>query len=400
MDNNKIRPFIFGALVGVIITIIIGLSYTGIAKIVDMATKDGEYESLEDKFNEINEVLDSRYYEAFEEELLYEGAIEGYVDGIGDPYTRYYTKEEYQSFLEDTTGSYDGIGVVVSYGEDGESIIVVSPFSGSPGELAGMLPGDRILEVNNTDVTGMDLEEVVDIIKGPKGTQVVISIYRPSTSEMLDIEITRENIDVPTVAYEMLDNDIGYIELSGFQVVTDQQFFEAYNALEAEGQEGMIIDLRNNPGGSVYVVGAISDLLLPEGLIVYTEDKAGKRSELTSDEEHQFTKPLVILVNENSASASEILAGAVKDHGIGTIIGTTTFGKGLVQGIEELEDGSAIKVTISKYFTPSGNYIHGIGIEPDIYVELPEDYKNKLYVDREHDTQLQKALEVINDELK
>ena len=161
----------------------------------------------------------------------------------------------------------------------------------------------------------------------------------------------------------------------------------------------MIIDLRNNPGGSVQVVGFISDLLLPEGLIVYTEDKDGKRAELNSDDKHQFRKPLVILVNENSASASEILAGAVKDQKVGTIIGTTTFGKGLVQGLEVLEDGSAIKMTISRYFTPSGNYIHGVGIEPDIFVELPEEYRNRLYVEREFDTQLKKAIEVIQDKL-
>jgi len=287
----------------------------------------------------------------------------------------------------------------VTYGENGKDIEVLSPFDGSPGSIAGLLPKDKIIAVDNKEVTGMSLEEVVTLIKGEKGTEVVLTIYRPSESKELDIPIVRDTIDLQTVAHEMLDDNIGYIEITGFQTVTYEQFMEALNDLESQGLNGLIIDLRNNPGGLINIVSSIADQLLPEGLIVYTEYNDGEREEIFSDEEHKFNKPLVLLVNENSASASEILAGAIKDYGVGTIIGTTTFGKGLVQTTYQLEDGSALKVTVAKYFTPNGNYIHKVGIEPDITIELPEEYRNQLYVEREHDTQLLKAVEVISKQI-
>lgn len=400
------KKYIYGVITGVVIMLIINMGYFGAVKVKNflqynnIVLSEKEYDDIEDKFQDIGQVLERRYYEDFEMEDLYESSIEGFVNGIGDPYTTYFSKDEFDSFLEGLAGSYEGIGVVVSYGENGKDIIVVAPFEDSPGEKGGMLPSDKIIKVDNIEVTGMTLEQVVDRIRGEKGTQVTITVYREESQETLDLVITRDVISMQTVSYEMLDNNIGYIQLSGFEEVTYDQFMEAYQDLEAQGQEGMIIDLRNNPGGLVTSVEAISDELLPEGLIVYTEDKAGNREELFSDAGHQFTKPLVILVNENSASASEILAGAVKDYGIGTIVGTTTFGKGLVQSSFRLDDGSALKVTIAKYFTPSGNYIHSIGIEPDVIVELPKEYENQLYIERENDTQFQKAVEVMLEKLQ
>lgn len=351
--------------------------------------------TFQQKINEIDSLVNKHYYETYDQNAMWESAIRGYLSGLGDPYAAYYSQEQLIEFMEDANGSYEGIGVVVSFSENGEDIVVVGPFKGSPGEKAGILPGDIIMKVNDLDITGYTLEEVVKEIKGPKGTDVVVTVYRESEGKTLDLTITRDEIHEQTVAYEMLPGDIGYMIITGFQEVTYGQFVEAIQELDKQNQKGLIIDLRNNPGGLVETVKLISDELLPEGLIVYTEDKNGKRTEYKSDAEHQFTKPLVILVNGYSASASEILAGAVKDHKIGTIVGTTTYGKGLVQSTYQLDDGSAVKLTVARYFTPLGNYINEVGIEPDIVVELPGQYKNYLTVPQEYDTQLQKAIEVI-----
>lgn len=399
---NK-RDYLFGMLTGILITGLVCIVVFAVLKINNnirnvVDAKDAkEYESLTDKLEDIDDVLDSRYYEKFDEAALLESAYEGYVSGIGDPYTSYFSKEQFELFLEDSAGSYEGIGVVVTFGENGEDIEVLSPFAGSPGEKAGVLQGDHILKVDGVEISGMTLEEAVKLIKGPKGSTVVLTVYRKLDDKMIDLNIVRDVINMETVSYEMLEDNIGYMNISGFQEVTYDQFMEALNALEEQGQKGMIIDLRNNPGGLVYIVSEIADELLKKGLIVYTEDKNGKREEIFSDEEHQFKKPLVILVNEYSASASEILAGAIKDHKAGKIVGTKTFGKGLVQGSYQLDDGSAIKVTIARYFTPAGNYIHKIGIQPDFEVLLPEEQKNKFKVDRDKDTQLIKAIEVMKE---
>lgn len=362
--------------------------------------QDISISEFEDKVDEIDQVLGDMYYETIDQNSLWESAYEGYVAGIGDPYTSYFTAEQFQSFMEDTSGSYEGIGVVVGFSESGENVQVVAPFEGSPGEKAGILPDDIILKVNDIDIAGFTLEEVVKEIKGPKGTDVVLNIYRQSSGKMLDITITRDIIDNQTVSYELFSGGIGYIKVTGFQEVTYDQFIAALKDLETQEMKGLIIDLRNNPGGLVNIVAAMADEILPEGLIVYTEDKNGNRKEIESDEKHRFDKPLVVLVNGNSASASEIFAGAVKDHERGTIVGTTTFGKGLVQTTVQLEDGSAIKVTIARYFTPDGYFIHKVGIEPNVVVELPEEFKDKYIVDRENDTQLDKAIEVIQGQIK
>lgn len=398
---NK-RTYLFGMMSGMLIMAVIGMMLVGAVSIFKQVpivkqTQEQDYEDLTEKLEDIDEILESKFFEDYEKEALIEAAYEGYVRGIGDPYTSYFSKEDFQLFMEDSAGSYEGIGVVVTFGENGEDIEVLSPFASSPGEKAGVLQGDRILKVDGVDISGMSLEETVKLIKGPKGTPVVLTVYRKKADEILDLNIIRDVINMETVTYEMLEDSIGYMNISGFQEVTYDQFMEGLDALEKQGQKGMIIDLRNNPGGLVYIVAEIADELLKEGLIVYTEDKDGKREEIFSDEKHQFSKPLVILVNEYSASASEILAGAVKDHGVGKIVGTNTFGKGLVQGSYQLDDGSAIKVTIAKYFTPNGNYIHEIGIKPDVEVQLPDELKNQFRIEREKDTQLIKAIEVMKE---
>lgn len=405
---NK-RSYVFGIITGIILMGFVSIVILGMSKVNNSIIQpllNGQekvqgselglsYEDLDNKLKDIDAIIDDKFYEDIDKQAMNEAAYEGYVSGLGDPYTTYFSKEKYNDFMEDSNGSYEGIGVVVTFGENGEDIEVVSPFAGSPGEKAGVLQGDRILKVDGTDVSGLSLEEVVKLIKGPKGTEVVVSVYRKTTDEMIDLTITRDVINMLTVTHEMLDGSIGYLTISGFQEVTYDQFKEAYDDLEKQGQKGMIIDLRNNPGGYVHIVSQITDELLGKGLIVYTEDKNGKREEIYSDAEHQFTKPLVLLVNAYSASASEILAGAVKDDKIGTLVGTTTFGKGVVQGTYQLEDGSAVKVTVAKYFTPAGNNIHGIGIVPDIVVELPKELQNQFRIERDQDTQFIKAVEVM-----
>ncbi|MCT4688616.1 S41 family peptidase [Vallitalea sp.] len=406
------KKFIYGLVVGMAIILLINVIYFGTSNLMHQVednkgvqvVKEG-YNTPEEKIKDILKLVEDRYYlENYKEEELYDSAYDGLysglLDGLEDPYTEYYTKKEYESFMESTSGSYEGIGAVVTYSEETKELMIVSPFIGSPAEKAGLLPGDIVRKVDDKNIKGLTMEDVVaNMIRGKKGTKVTLSIYRESDNSNMDLVIKRDVITMPTVSYEMLDGKIGYIRITGFEEVTYDQFKEALYDLEAQEQKGLIIDVRNNPGGLLNIVIDMSDELLPKGLIVYTEDKNGYREQASSDEEHKFTKPLVVLANENSASASEILTGAIKDSGIGTVVGTTTFGKGLVQRIFPLEDGSAVKVTISKYYTPSGNYIHGKGIEPDVKIELPEGLKKELVIKREEDTQFAKAVEVMKDKI-
>lgn len=373
----KKHSFLKGFLAGVAVMVVLVLIYTGVQSVLDFTQDRGlgvvtvEYESLDAKFQDILEKLDTNYYEEIDTDDLYASALKGFVDGVGDPYTVYYTDEEYKGFTEGIDGTYEGIGAYIGYGDTRDILLIVSPMEGSPAEAAGLEAQDRIMTVDGTEVSGFTTDEVVKLIKGPKGTDVSIGVYRDG--EIVDLVVTRDKIIVPTIKYELMEDNIGYIRISGFDRVTYDQFVEAYTELEAQGQEGLVIDLRYNPGGLTNIVSGITDVLLPEDLtIYYTENKAGEQTVIETQSKSSFDKPLVILVNEGSASASEILAGAVKDHERGTIVGTTTFGKGLVQTSVFLEDGSALKVTIAKYFTPDGHYIHGTGIEPDVVSEIPE----------------------------
>lgn len=397
------KTYFAGFFTAIGIVLIIGMIYIGIQSVLNIIEVQGiqvkqvPYDDVEEKISDIINFISDNYYETYEEEALFEKAYAGLVDGIGDPYTTYYTKEETIDFFENISGSYEGIGVMVSYGETKEEIYVVSPFEGSPGQKAGLLPGDRIMAVDQVEVSGMALEAVVALIKGEKGTEVILSILRAQESSWIDIPITRDVIDVPTVAHEVIEEELGYIKLTGFDSVTYEQFMEALTELEQQNIKGLIIDVRNNPGGLLHIVGAIADELLPAGLIVYTEDKHGKREVMKSDEEKQYDKPIVVLINGNSASASEILAGALSDHKRATLVGTKTFGKGLVQQTFQLKDGSSVKITTARYYTPDGDYIQDVGISPDIEVVLPDELKDKFTLEREEDIQLDKAIEVLKE---
>jgi len=397
---SQIKNYILGIVTGVVITSIIILAilvgYYGLSglsrKNSHSEVKEASYDHLEAKLQEIEEALEESYYEDFDEEALYEKAVEGFVEGVGDPYTSYFTKEEYKDFTEGIDGTYEGIGAYVDYGETKDELLIVAPMDGSPSEQAGLEAMDRIMKVDDVQVSGLSIEELVRLIKGPKGSKVRMTIRRDGKEQ--EIVVTRAKIEVPTIKHEMLDHQIGYIRISGFDGVTYDQFMEAYKELEAEEEKGLIIDLRYNGGGLTQIVSAIADELLPEGIIYTIQDKNGKEEVIKSDEAHQFNKPLVVLVNGASASASEILAGAIKDHERGIIVGTTTFGKGLVQSGKVLEDGSFIKITIAKYFTPDGHYIHKKGIEPDVLAEIPEvDEKDRENLPDDWDPQLDVAIE-------
>lgn len=372
MEQRK--SFFKGALSGaltisVIFLIVIAVGFT-------QKEEEKEETSLlsqetEEKMKSINELIEQSYLysDDMDPDELQEWLLKGYVQGLGDPYSVYYDEAETQSLMESTTGEFGGIGVVITQDIDTMVMTFINVYAESPGEKAGLKDGDILYQVDGEDVTGQDLDTVVSKIRGEKGTTVEITVYRGDTLEEYTCTVTRDIIEVTTVAYEMKEEHIGYIQVSGFEQVTYNQFEEALKALTEQGMEKMIIDLRDNPGGNLSTVCEMLDLILPEGTIVYTEDKQGIREVITSDDENQMNIPMAVLINGNSASASEIFAGAIQDYEIGTLVGTTSYGKGIVQNIYSLGDGTSLKLTTSEYFTPNGRNIHGIGIEPDVEVK-------------------------------
>jgi len=348
------------------------------------------------KVKEVESIIKKYYIEEVDEKKLVEGAVAGIAAAVGDPYTVYLNEKEFEDFKVQTEGSYAGIGVVVSVDPSDNLITVVAPFEDTPGEKAGILPGDKIIKVNGKEVYGENLEEAVSMMKGPKGTDVTITIMRDKQTEPKEITITRDIIVLQTIKHKIVADNIGYIRITMFDEKTDKDFESALNELLKQNIKGLIIDVRDNPGGLLSEVVRIADRLLPKGIIVYTEDRYKNRDTEYSDS-NEIRLPIAVLVNGGSASASEILAGAIQDYGKGTLIGTKTFGKGLVQNLFPLADGkSAVKVTISKYYTPKGRCIQGEGIEPDIVVELPEELQMSIsQIKEEDDIQLQKAIEIL-----
>lgn len=346
------------------------------------------------KLEAIEEVIDKYYYN--EEDIntneMIEGMYAGMVASLGDPYSVYYTAEEWKMMMQDTEGIYYGIGAYIQLDVATGFGKINGVIEGTPAEEAGLRENDLIFQIDGETAQGLELSEIVARIKGEEGTTVHLTIYREGESDYLEIDVVRKQIESPTVNYEMMDNGIGYIQITEFDEVTLDQFKDALAVVKGSGAEGLILDLRSNPGGSLSVVVDIARQILPEGLIVYTEDRAGERVEYSCDGEHELKMPLVVLINGNSASASEILAGAVKDYGTGTLIGTTTFGKGIVQRILPLTDGTALKLTVSAYYTPKGNNIHNIGIAPDIECE----YDRDAYYDEGIDNQLERAIQEMN----
>ena len=347
------------------------------------------------KIRQIEEMLDTYYVEDYDKELAEELMYTGLVAGVGDPYTYYLSADSLAEQVEKNSGHFVGIGVEIYAGDDGY-IVVSSVTPGGPAEAAGILAEDKITEVDGESITGKTAADVSSLVKGEEGTDVTLTIFRESTGEVLEKTVTRQDIQVKTVSWSMMDDNIGYISITNFRENTYSQFKEALDTLEAEGMEKLVLDLRNNTGGLVKSAHEIGEELLPEGIMVYTMDKEGNREDTLCDDVYNDV-PMVVLVNGNSASAAEILAGAIQDTGRGELIGTTTFGKGLVQRLFTLPDGSGLNVTIQKYYTPNGTSIHGVGITPDYEVELPEEYAQQTNIPTEADTQLQKAVEVLSE---
>lgn len=363
-------------------------------------TEEASYDQIVQKLTYLHMLIDNYYLDGTDKISFADGIYKGFISSLEDPYSTYYTKEEYNALIESSSGKYCGIGATVNQNVKTGVITIVKPFENSPAYKAGILPGDIIYKVNGEEVTGVDLSEVVSRMKGIEGTTVDITIVREDETKPLEFTITRKEIEVPTIESKMLEDNIGYITISEFDEITVEQFIAAVDSLEAKGMKGLVVDVRNNPGGLLDSVVKILDRLLPPELIVYTEDKNNHREEEKAVDKKQINVPMAVLINGNSASASEIFAGTLQDYKTATIIGTTSFGKGIVQKVIPLSDGTAVKLTISKYYTPKGRNIHGTGIAPDIEVELDEKLKNEITIPIEKDNQLQKAISTLKEQMK
>lgn len=376
------------------------------------AEKTLNYSRIAGKLQAIQSLVDQYFLYDEDPEKVENTIYLGMMAGLGDIYSTYYSPEELEDLLEETEGEYYGIGALVSQNLYTGVSTITKVYEGTPSEAAGMMAGDRLYKVNGEEITGVDLDVLVNTkIRGEEGTDVIIEVYRPSIEDYVELTITRGKVEVPTVEYEMMENAVGYVAVSQFDVITVKQFEEAVEDLESQGMEKMVIDLRNNGGGVMQSSVQMLDYLLeddittwedPYGakeneghtLLVYTADKNEEGSSDCATDGKELDIPMVVLVNENSASASEIFAGAMQDHGKAVIVGTTTFGKGIVQSIFPLSDGSAIKMTTQNYYTPSGRSLNGTGIDPDVTVEPNEALAERIEVEPEEDNQLQTALEV------
>lgn len=391
MDEDKRengREFLKGILWGagaallVCVGIYIGMQirpYAGKSELMDNS-------AYVQKLGYLEELIQRYYLEETDEEQLAEGIYKGLLYGLEDPYSRYYTAEEYEAASMDTEGQYVGIGISMSLVK-GKGALVERCYEGAPGEQAGLQAGDVIVKIDGEDLSDKTIEEISHMVKEATDSVVVLTIQRGEIEELQELSVPVKDVELSTVEASMLQDGIGYLTISEFKGVTPKQYEKAYKELLDQGMERMIVDLRDNPGGLLSSVCDVLAWVLPEGVIVYTEDKYGERNEKLCEGEHPLEMPLVVLINGESASAAEIFAGAVKDYGIGRLVGTTTYGKGVVQTVTELTDGSAVKLTISQYFTPLGNTIHEIGVSPDVEIQNEEE--------SEEDLQLQAAIQEV-----
>lgn len=410
-STKRNSGFLGGFLCGLLVCMfVVSCIYTGVQfhKVYQMqqerkALQDGTAEPEQlvndmtmSKLEIIEETISDYYYEEdVDVQDMIDGMYMGVVASLGDPYSTYYSEEDLKELMEQTEGIYYGIGAYVSMDMDTMTASISGVIDDTPAQEAGLRDGDILYMVDGELMQGYELSEVVARIKGEEGTFVHLTIYREGESDYLEFDVERRKIESPTVTYEMYEDGIGYIQIAEFGDITVDQFTEAMEVLNGQGMKGLILDLRANPGGNLSAVVDISRQLLPEGLIVYTEDRDGNRTEYACDGKNEFDKPMVVLINGYSASASEILAGAIKDYGIGELIGTTTYGKGIVQKVISLSDNTAVKLTVSSYFTPNGNNIHGIGIEPDEVYE----FDSERYYEEEYDNQLEHAKEVMHEKI-
>lgn len=403
MKNKK--SFFKGALTGALAVLLImsmvscGIKLPGTSKTSKKSSSTSNSEELLDdstktKLELLEQLVDESYSGDIDMDDLQEGLYRGYIDGLGDKYSVYYDEDETKALMQSTSGEFGGIGALFSQDKDTKVITFLKVYEGSGAEEAGFKVDDILYKVDGKDISGEDLSEVVSKIRGDEGTTVELTVLRGDDGEEYTATVTRKIVQTDTVYHEMKEDKIGYIQVTEFDDVTTDQYKEALEDLENQGMKGLVVDLRNNPGGNVDTVTDMLDLMLPEGTTLSIKDKQGKESVYESDDEHQFTKPLVVLVNENSASASEIFSGAIQTFGTGEVVGTTTYGKGVAQQIFDLKDGTSVKLTIAEYLIAGQFGINGKGVTPDVEVQYEKDAQNP-----DRDNQLEKALEEVKNKL-
>lgn len=395
------KPFLGGMIAGALVVCLVfaalipGLESAGLLSSGDSAIN----RSSQDKLRQLEKIIDEYYYEPDEvtKEAKEEGMYKGLLSSLDDPYTEYYTAEEMDAVSSDIEGVFGGIGAYISIDQDTGYPKIAGVMDDSPAKEAGLREDDIIYKVDGEDVGGLTAEEVVSKVRGEVGTDVTLTIARTGESDYLEFTITRAEVSEQLVDSKVADeeNGIGYIAIAEFSGVATDEFKEALTDLYDQNIKALILDLRGNPGGDVDVVTAIADEIIPEGLVFYMEDRDGNRTEYTADGENEMQIPLVVLVNGNSASASEILSGAIQDSGKGIILGEQTYGKGVVQTLMSLSDGSAVKITTANYFTRNGNNINKVGITPDVKVDFDYDAYYSDGTDNQYDT----AVEILKEEL-
>lgn len=395
------HDFIWGAVtgalggIGLMLFVVLVFIWTGVLQVsgIRLGKNAGLEAEILNKVHLLEGYISSYFLDEIEEEKMADAVYKGMVNGLDDKYAAYYTKEEYQDILEKNQGTYCGIGAYIATDQETGLVQILKPLEDSPYQKAGGKAGDLIYKVDGKDMTGKELSEVQALVKGEKGSKVELTVIREK--KQLTLTVVRDEIKEETVTYQMLPEKIGYIQVSSFDGVTVEQFDSAVDALEQQNQKAMVIDLRDNGGGLLDSAVKMLDRILPKGLVVYSQDKQGKKQEYFAQDEEQFTKPLVVLVNGNSASASEVFSGAIQDEKAGILMGTQTYGKGIVQTIFELEDKSALKLTTAKYYTPSGRNIHGKGLTPDVQAELSEKMEKLPDGKTEVDSQMKAAWEYL-----
>ena len=397
--EKKKHPFRNGFLSGVAVCLVIALMVVIVKETMLHSTVGSGFMTKHgvEKVNLLSNVIDQYYYKDITDEEKMEGIYKGLMSSTNDKYTDYYSPKEFKDLMVTMEGDYGGIGATLSQDKATKEVSVVEVYEGSPAARAGLERGDIVISVDGHLGTDESLDDFVQRIRGEEGTSIEM-VYKRGDQEKT-IEITREEVIVPSVSHRMLDDKIGYIRISSFVNGTQKDFEDALADLQSQGMQGIVFDMRDNGGGMVDSLVAILDDILPAGTVVYTMDKSGKREDYTSDDAKKIDIPVTVLVNENTASAAEIFTGAIRDFNYGTIIGTNTFGKGIVQSTVPLSDGSAVKITVATYYTPSGECIHEKGIKPDIELEFSYADENPTEYDELKDNQVQKAMEVLGEKL-
>ena len=392
MDNKK--SFAIGLATGILLMIMGIFGHS----VYDRHVRWGGMIDPNSKILEIYSLLNEvSIITPLNKEMMLENMYRGFLDAVGDPYTQYFDSQALEAFRLRTEGDFVGIGVHAMMDTESGMVTIINPFRDSPAARAGVLPGDQIVGVDGVDMTGRSTEEVFNSIKGLEGSPVLLTIYRPNEDRRIDVNIIRTQQVIPTVFHEMMPGNIGYIRIEGFNLNTRPQFQEAMAELTELGKSSLILDVRNNPGGVLDVVTYIANYFVPEGVITYVVDAAGRRRDYKAEEGH-LGIPLAVLINGRSASASELLAGAIRDTGVGVLIGEQTFGKGIVQHLYTLSDGSAVKTTVAEYFPPSGTPIHIVGVPPDIVVEMDEPLSRMIgTLELAEDVQLLTAVRVVQE---